>query len=253
MEKQGMYMKKKLLYMFTVLFLFSNLVFGLTRGEIRTGIRYKIRDTTDTLNNDNPRWTDGILNQRINNAQDFIVGYTHCLYDKYLISPVTGQSEYNLPPGWTTIDRVSYMHTTSTSGYKKLTQSEQVNLDRDMQTWEIRTAGYPMYYYIRGSSIGIVPKPSGGYSHANALKIEYYKKPTDLTADTDIPFDGFYNLYIWHDLIECKVTAECLEDENKTTQADYLWKRFFMLLEIMKTETRWKPDYNPQIKFNFSP
>jgi hypothetical protein len=44
-------------------------------------------------------------------------------------------------------------------------------------------ANYPMYWTIYGQTIRLFPVPAGAYT----LTLKYYKKPTELSADADVP------------------------------------------------------------------
>lgn len=62
--------------------------------------------------------------------------------------------------------------------YKEIILSDTDNPDQDDQP-----TGYPEYWYHYGDTIRLYPAPAGAYT----LTLRYYKKPTELTADADVP------------------------------------------------------------------
>lgn len=221
--------------------------FALTRGEIRTQIRQSVGDNPATSN----RWNDTILNTRINIVQNNIVRFTRCLYSQYATTTTAGQSEYKMSSGMIAIDRVSFISVIgSTVAYRKLEWSSMVGLDRDIPTWEGMAAGLPRYYYERGDKIGLYPAPSSSYSTSTikSLKIDYYKKPDELTSDSHIPFDNDVSLIDYHDLIVLGVVIMCKKDDGKIGEVQVLQTEYWGLLTQMKDSIRDKPDKVMQLK-----
>ncbi|MFA6315706.1 MAG: hypothetical protein WC648_05065, partial [Candidatus Paceibacterota bacterium] len=172
-------------YLLCFIFLLSVNAYADNLGGIRNSIRYKLQDSTSTTNT--PTWSDTELNKRINSVQRDISRITRCLYAQQISTPVAEQREYSKPTNCIAVDRVSFLQTSSTTSYKKLTFATMGGLDRDLITWESYTSGRPLYYYERGNSIGFERPVSAVYASTSALKIDYYKYPADMSSDSDNP------------------------------------------------------------------
>lgn len=225
---------------FLIILFASVPLYALDLIATRVQIRAQIGDiSTDTVKQ---RWSDSLLNDRINIVQRNIAVYTRCIYGRSFITPTTGQAEYNLPSDCMTIDRVSYLIITTTSAYKKLAWRSMGGLDRDSPYWENLSSGMPKYYYERGNMIGLSPAPGVSYSNQNALKIDYFVLPTNLIFDTDVPFNGDYSLYPFHDLIILGVVIMCKTDDNRYNEVQILKAEYYRLLDIMDKRIWDKPD-----------
>lgn len=217
-------MKRALVSLIVILSL-SCPLFALTRADIRLQVRYDVRDTTDTVNI-NTRFTDAILNDRINITQDYIVAYTKCLYGRTVSTPTAEVQEYALPANCNAIDRVAFISTSgSTTTYRRLTGLPISSLDNKYPTWESAISGLPREYYIRGKYIGYYPKPSSTYAQDGAIKIDYFKKADEMDDDADEPFDAdptlrqFDELVIMGAVIMCRRTTG---EDYTTLKAEYL-------------------------------
>lgn len=205
-----------------------------TLEQIRWDIRYKINDSTNTVSS--VKWSDAILNQRINDVQRNVCQYTRCIYVSSITTPVAETREYSKPPKCISIDRVSFLQTSSTSSYKKLEAATMGGLDVKFPTWEYNTSGRPLYYYERGAYIGFDRAVSSTYASTGAVKVDYFKYAEDMDSDDDIPFDGITYLELYHDVLVLGVSAMCLDDSNSAkaaaVQSEYLAKVNLMLQSL---------------------
>lgn len=191
--------------------LFPSIVFGMTRSDIRDEVRLKIRDTSTTTAN--LRYTDAQLNKKIGFVEQEIAQATLPIYTKDLIDAVTGQIEYTISTDTIKIDKVVFLITSSTTSYKKLSNSTIQSLDNDKGLmWEGLPNGLPTNYYERGNVIGLIPAPSATYSTTNAIKVYYYKQPQGMGSDSDEPFDSIYSLRPYHYLIVLGASIKCKQD-----------------------------------------
>ncbi len=202
---------------FTVLFLFlATISHALTLAEIRSEVRYAIKDSTKTVNT--PRWTDDALNKKIDIIQRQIAVDTRCIYKEERSTPTANTSEYSMPTDCYIIDRVAYLSAssvTATMQYKKLEPWTLPGLDISYQTyWENLSAGLPTMYAEKGNSIVLVPKPSAVYCSTGAIKWDYFAIPETVSEDSDEPWNGLKNLYGYQYLIIRGVAISCLEDEG---------------------------------------
>jgi hypothetical protein len=230
---------RKYIVLLASIIIASNL-YADTMGGIRSSIRYKIQDSTATSNN--PIFTDVELNKRINTVQRDIAKFTLCMYDNQYSTPITGVREYARPSNCITIDRVSFLQTSSTTSYKKLELKTMGGMDRDLIGWESYTPGRPLYYYKRGNVIGFDRPIASTYCYANAIKIDYYKYPADMTSDSDTPFDNTDYLQTYSDIIVLGVSARCLQDKMRTTESTAIQTEYIGLINAMQDIMNYNPD-----------
>lgn len=226
-------------------------------GQLRNHIRLLVKDTnSDTTKR---RWSDAILNERINIAQDEVIKYTRCLESRITMDTVANTKEYQLPANCVVVERVAYSIYTSTygvnsstAGYKRLIYVTIAGKDKDVLSgWEATSASNPTEYYIRGSTIiGLHPTPSSSYAGSNRLQIDYTINASSMTNDTDIPFNGSNQLYNYHSIIMSHVVAYCKYDENDLNSFSLWLQKFNAECEFMRKDILNIPDrYGQQIKF----
>lgn len=221
---------------------------ALNMGEVRKEIRYKIIDTTETVNS--PRWSDKIINEMINNSQNRIALFTDCCYSRWTIDTSTGIQEYDKPADMYKIDMVRYMQNSSTYSYKRIDYKDFAALDRDVSTsWISYSSGMPTYYYERGAKIGLQPKPGLTYAQVNALMVEGYKMPAAMDDDTDIPWDTDYSLIPFHSLIVLDVSSEIRDSEGYNVSDKK--SEFWAMIDYMRRWVKSRNDRNAVINFNF--
>lgn len=224
--------------------LIQSLAVAADRAVLLRQLRYSIKDTSTTTNN--VRWTDDILLERMNIVQEKIAMDTLCLYKEHQSTPTAEQAEYTLPTDMYVIDRVAYLSQSSATAFcefKKLKAYTLPGLDTNVNIlWENSTSGLPMRYYEKGNVIGLNPKPSSVYVSTGALKIDYYARPQEMDSDDDVPWNGFYPLYSFHDLIIQGTAIWCLSDEGYDVSARE--QKYYRLLDRMKNAVRYKPDQN---------
>lgn len=241
-------MMRYFIIFFLVTFLPFTRVSALTRGEVRTQIRYLINDTGVATATGTYRWSDNVLNARINIVQNEIVEVTRCLYSRHLTTAVAGVQEYDLPSDLMVIDRVAFLSIPgSTIAYRKLDWTSTTGLDRDIANWQSMGYGQPRYYYERGAKVGLYPIPSVSFSTYSALMIDYYKIPNQLTTDSDVPFDNQSNLSIYHSLIAKGVAAMCKLDDGKVAEYQILREEYRALMKEMRDAILTKPDKQEKI------
>lgn len=223
--------------------------FGLTLSDIRSEVRRNVKDTTDTTNY--TRWTDAVLTARINMVQKEVASYTRCCYNQYVTTPTAGTQEYAKPSDIITIDRVSYISYSSATAngqYKKVGWASMGMLDRDLVSWEYSADGLPRYYYERGEYIGLYPAPSTTYVSTGCLKIDYYCHPTDLSSDSDVPFNSDTDLYAYHSTIIPGVVAMCLKDMGDYAGAQASRAEYVDMMKFMKENILDRPDRQSTLK-----
>jgi hypothetical protein len=175
----------------------------MNRGDIRSEIREILKDTsTDTTQQ---RWSDAILNNRINRAQGKIAALTKCIGKRGTdIDIVNGTSEYDLDATYLSTVQVQIKDLAGNFSPLEKKTEEELNLYHPYWRQDV---GAPGIYYIARNKIGLYPCPD--YSRNGGLRMDYYCRPTDMTQDSDIPFDSKAILTDFHDLIvieACRVS-----------------------------------------------
>jgi hypothetical protein len=184
-----------------------------TLSQIRYQVRYDIRDTTNTVNI-NQRFGDDVLNERINEVQDYVVRYTRALYGRVISTPIAEQQEYTLPDDCWTLDRVQF----TGAGIPRLKGRTFSGLDNEIGSWEKTASGIPRYYYRRANVLGLYPKPSASTisSSSATIKIDYFQRATPMILDTDYPFNGDMALQDYATIIIEGVDVMCQNTTNET-------------------------------------
>ena len=249
-------MKKKIFLFLLIFSLISFPVksFCLTRDDLETEIRRLVADTnTDTTKQ---RWSSGTIVSRIEMAQLDMVSRTRCMEDVAYIDTSFNLEKYPLPSNLLVIKRVAYTTESSsstvlfsTSSYKKIERYTILGLDNDSTYWESLGVGLPTKYYILGSSICLVPRPSYSYSGSKRLKIVYIPRPESLDDNSDVPFNNYYYLYPYHTIITYYVAMLCFLDERDFNLAMQYRDLYFRSLDLMVKELNSNPDWQPSFKF----
>lgn len=179
----------------------------MNRQTIREEIRRLIKDVDTT----NPRWSDTVLNSRIDIAHDEIASLTKCIPYRYTANLVANTAEYEMPSYYIDADVVMYLDDESIKiDIEKKTEDELSEMDSQ---WRSRS-GTPKYWYQRINYIGLVPYPTT--AKTNGLIVDMSKIPTAFTLDTDIPFDEVKELYPFHKALCYHVALACaLDDGNE--------------------------------------
>jgi hypothetical protein len=235
---------KRIVFVAAVVLTFGVCVQARTLAEMRRAERFKINDSTDTVSV--PHWSDAELNIRNNDVQRNVSQYTRCLYVSSITTPVAEVREYSKPPNCISIDRVSYLQTTSTTSYKKLMAYTMGGLDVQFPTWEYNVSGRPLYYYERGNVIGFERPVSAAAVSTGSIKIDYFKYTTDMVADSDKPYDGVDYLQLYDDIIILGVAASCKYDEHKATEGDRLQAEYTSKINMFIQSLATKSDQSVQ-------
>jgi len=206
-------MKKITFTLFFFTFLFLTVGFSATLSQLRDDIRSQLKDNNPTETN--RRWSDTLLNFRINQIQTNISEETRCLIARISTHTIANQREYNFPSDMIAPIRLAYhIHGSTPPAYKKLEFYIIGGLDNENANWENLSAGLPTKYYEFGDKYGLHPKPSAVYTSTYAVQIDYYQRAADMIADSDIPFNGDVLLYPFHKLLILGVVIWCRGDQG---------------------------------------
>ena len=176
----------------------------MNRSEIREEVRRLVQDTDST----NPRWSDAVLNSRIDISHEKISCLTKCIISRITDSLVSGTAEYPLPDVFLEEFNVTWLD--SDGLWKVLTKKSERELDQEVANWRSLTSSTPVNYYIRRNKIGVVPYPD--FSRASSLRLDIARRPDTFTLDSDIPFQSRPDLYPFHNTISYDVAVQCKLD-----------------------------------------
>jgi hypothetical protein len=151
-----------------------------TLSDIVTKVQQRIRDTG---------YSSSEITNYINDAQNDI-------FNEYRLPFMQTEQDYTLTPGVADITNgvglpTNYVQAvdlvmTSSGAQSALTYIDFAELDRMYPDSEDTTAypvNIPTMWYFYGDTIKVFPTPAS----AQTLTLRYYKKPTELSADTDVP------------------------------------------------------------------
>lgn len=147
-----------------------------TLGGITTKVQQRIRDTG---------YSSSEIHNYINDAQRDV-------FNEYRLPFMQATQAYTVTIGASDITNglglgtnfVQAIDLTYTSaGEKTIPHKEFSEIDSDADDTTAHPAGEPQYWYKYGNTIRVFPVPSTAYT----VTLRYYKTPTELTADADIP------------------------------------------------------------------
>ena len=225
---------------FLLLFLTSN-IYGLTLGNIRDESRALLHDvSTDTAKQ---RWSNTRFNFVINQGQREMCDVVWSVHNSTTIALLKDTTYYTLPDDLYAIERVVY------NGVTVLTEKTITSFDRDDTSWLATSTGTPENFYVSvdNKKIGFYPVPDNS-ALAN-IYIDFIKIPSDLSSDSDIPFDNVFKYKSYHHLLIYYTVAMInLEESNQT------WKDFYYLYDLglkrMAEKIGIYPSgYTPTLKF----
>lgn len=182
----------------------------MNRGEIRDEIRRLIKDT----DSNDPRWSDTVLNTRIDQSHEKIAALAKCIIERYTTNLVASTAEYTVPDYY--LEDISVQVLNSDSQWVTLKKTTEKERDVKNPKWRDDDLDLPVFYYVRDNVIGLYPCPTT--ARTNGLRIDMYRRPDAMTADADIPFEETKEMYPYHESICFDVAANCKFDDGKFNQ-----------------------------------
>lgn len=151
-----------------------------TLSTVRTRVQQRIRDTA---------YSSSEIDQAINDTQNDVFG-------EYLLPIMRTSQDYTAVAGTADITNGSGRPTnfsvaidlidTSGGREKTIPYMDLDNLERiypDPFDTTAHPSSYPQYWTWDGVTPKVFPTPAGAYT----FRLRYYKKPTELVNDTDVP------------------------------------------------------------------
>lgn len=162
----------------------------------------------------NQRWSPAVITTRANEAQTIINGYSNAVKTKETLTPVAGTATVSLNSNTMDITRVVV---TKQNGDKwPLDGMTRIDLDFSYPNWQQWMNGEPkvFWYDATNNQINLVPAPDATNAITNGLEVWEVRKPTNLAASTDIPFDSTTTMIPYHLAIVHWVVAQCWMDDG---------------------------------------
>lgn len=218
-------MKKRIFILLFGLSLSAGAAQALTLSGIETQIRRNVRDTSSDTSLQ--RYSDAYIDALINEGQRDVINNTWAISKSSSISLVSGTTYYLLPTTLIQISRV-------TADSANLPEIDLTQLDFESNNTDWANSGTPKYFFLDRSTvtaIGVYPYPSA----SGTLKVTYFSHATDLSSDTDEPFNALDNLAGYHDLLVYYVSARIEVIEGRADLAKYYEDIYLSRLQVMNT------------------
>lgn len=202
----------------------------LALSDIENQIRRNVRDVSSV----SQRYSDTIIDAIINEAQRAVINETWAENSFSTTTLVSGSTYYTLPSTCIKVWRV----TVDGASLPEL-DLKQLDADNGNTNWS-STGTATSYFYDPSSNtvIGLQPFPN---SSGSLLNIFCYKLPTDLSSDSDIPFDSDPRLYVYHDLLVYYASFRLLIIEDKVQEAQAYGALYTAGIQMMNLNVGNKP------------
>ena len=207
---------------------------AITLATIRSDCRVLVKDDGATRN----RFSSAQLLRFINEGQKDLVQYAKPLRKSTQFELVSGTTYYSAPSDLLAPIRV-------TRSYQLLPEVSIQNLDKQIQ-WQT-VAGLPINYYINHSSrtlIGFYPFPNTT-SSTGTIRMEYSAQATDLSGDSDQPFNSVVELQPYGYLISFYCAYRTSLIDSKTVQAQAYYAEFKRGSDMLANDAFSRPNYRP--------
>lgn len=219
---------------------------ALTLAEIETAVRRNVRDTASSSSLQ--KYSDAYLDVLINEGQRDVINQTWAISKSSSITLVDATASYSLPSDLITIWRATRQN-------ENLLELDFPQQDADAadESWETQ-AGEPRYFYTSFTtpqSVTLYPVPTSTY--AGTLKVFYFSYATDLSSDSDEPFNSIDRLSGYHDLLVYYPTIRILMAENMQDKAAPFIQLYQSGVQTMAENVGAKKIKTPPIKVTTKP
>lgn len=230
-----------------ILLLQAGLASALTLAEIRTQVRRNLQDTaTDsTLQN----YSDAFIDSIINEGQREVVNNTRSLEATYSATLIAKTTYYALPSNFMTARKATYRRSGTTS---ELEETSEINILTNNPDFE-RQSGPPTKYFLRVSTqsgtamqIGYNPVPTT--ASTGTVTLSYFALATDLSADSDVPFNGLLFLVPYHNALVYFSTGRIKLMEHRAEEAGAYLQLYTAAVTSMKDRLNSMPNYQPNFR-----
>lgn len=207
---------------------------AITLSTIRSDCRVMAADSGSSRN----RFSDAQLLRFINEGQKDAVQFAKPIHRSYQFELVAGTTYYAAPSDYLTVVRL-------TRSYQLLPEVSIKNLDKSQQ-WQT-VGGLPVNYFVNHSSrtlIGFYPFPSTS-SSTGTIRMEYAAQATDLSADSDQPFNGVSELQPYAYLLSFYCAYRASVIDSKVAQSQAYYAEFKRGSDMLASDAFSRPNYQP--------
>ena len=222
---------------FALLVSVSIKAYAITLSDIKNQVRIIIKDNDSTRR----RYTDTMLLDFINEGQRDVINNTWLIANSTTITLTSGVTYYSLPSNAIEIIRV-------TKDYKLLNETtfDKADSVNDGSSWETN-GGMPIEYFqdkTQPDVIGIKPFPNSSTS-TGTVRIQYLAKATDLSSDSDIPFNSSNRYTSYHDILTYYVVTRIFMLEGDQSKLILYAQLYESRIQNMREKIEQKPNYIP--------
>jgi len=228
--------RKILLFLIISLWIFP-LSHALTLTQIRTEIRLRIKDSS-TLRQ---RYTDTQINNIINQEQRDIVNISWIIKKSTTIPLAVGSTYYTLPTDTIAIHRIMLDNANLPE-----TTLQELDSRFNFTAWPL-SYGKPDHYFqdpSRSTQIGVYPWPNNSTS-TGTLSIIYFSQGSDLSSDSDTPFNSETRYYPYHDLLIYGACYKIFSIEGEFDKSNEYKAYYESRLQILLAAIGNKPNFLP--------
>lgn len=209
---------------------------GITLSTVRSDCRILIQDIAGTSTRQ--RYSDAQLLRFVNEGQKDSVQFAKPIRKHSTFELVSGTTYYSAPSDFLAPIRV-------TRSYQLLPEQSVASLDKNI-SWQT-VPGLPISYFVNHSSrtlIGFYPFPNTTNS-TGTIRMEYSAQATDLSGDSDQPFNSIVELQPYGYLLSlyCAYRGSILNGEIAQAQAYYAEYR--QMRDILASDAFSRPAYRP--------
>jgi hypothetical protein len=232
---------KKLWLLFLVLAPACPPVHSFTLGDIKT----EVRRITDDRADPGIDYTDANIVSIINQVQRDVVNQTWCVNKSTTITLSVATTYYATPTDFINVYQVAFKNASGRwINLEEVSERAERQSNPDFE----RQPGSPTRYFLRqnstGLEMGVLPVPSSSTT-TGTIRADYYAIPTDLSANTDVPFNGLVHLLPYQEVLIYGTVAQLKLFEGDTAGATAYSTMYTNLLALMKSRLGMMPNYNP--------
>lgn len=235
--------KAKALFIFLlVAFPFPFYCHALTLSDLRTELRRILKDSDSTRR----QWTDAQLLSYLNEAQRDIVNATWLVQES--TSRVLDQltTYYTLTNDVIAVIGIEFKN--SQGNVIDLDETTYDKLQADNPNWR-NFNGAPVEYFIDQATttnqliVSYIPIPTR--SSTGTVTVRYASQVDDLSADSDVPFNGRRELYLHHTTLVYHAAMKILGIMKKFNEALFYGQLYQNSVMFIKDKANAKPNYRP--------
>lgn len=185
---------------------------ALTLSDLRSNSRLLVSDSGTA--SARFRFTTAQVDGFLNECQRESVAAAWPIIRSHNFELVAGTTYYSAPNTFLAARRVTWRN-------RVLTEKSPNNLDLTKE-WE-SVSGTPQNYFITFASrtmVGIYPYPADSTS-TGTIKLEFYAQADDLSATSDVPFNGIREFYPLHHILSYCAASRMAAIDGQTNLAGF--------------------------------